>query len=99
MRHVANELVLTTSERKQLRRLVATLGERKLMSTIILSRSSLARVLAGLPVRRGTLELVRAGLRKLEAADAFGESADVKDEHGRDARVAEAQATNEGVDR
>ncbi len=98
MKQAASD-ILTPYERRRLKSLLAESGERKLLDQIGLSRSSLARVLAGLPVRRGTLELVRAGLRKFEAADTFGELTDANHvEHHRDARVADARKTNGGVD-
>lgn len=42
--------------------LVERMGERGLITELAISRQTLGRVLAGLPVRRGTLALVRAGL-------------------------------------
>ena len=42
--------------------LLERLGERTLIMELAISRQSLGRALAGLPVRRGTLALVRAGL-------------------------------------
>lgn len=56
---------LTDAEETQLRALIETKGERGLIEAIEVPRNTLARVLGRLPVRRGTVAQVRAGLVRL----------------------------------
>jgi predicted RNA-binding protein YlqC (UPF0109 family) len=62
MQHAVSSIISSAEERRALHVLLERLGERTLIMELAISRQSLGRVLAGLPVRRGTLALVRAGL-------------------------------------
>lgn len=53
------DLRLKAPERMALQRLVAHLGEASTLAQLAFSGATLARVLAGLPVRRATLVVVR----------------------------------------
>lgn len=53
---------LSAEERESLQQLVTELGEVKAIAMINVSREALARALAGLTIRRGTVALVRAVL-------------------------------------
>lgn len=46
-------------------------GERSAAEQLDVSRSALVRALAGLPVRRGTLSLIRSALRSAESASSI----------------------------
>jgi len=46
---------------------IEALGERRVLDSLGVSRLSLARALAGLPVRRGTHALVLSGLSALQS--------------------------------
>lgn len=62
MQYAVSGFVSSAEERQTLYVLIRRMGERALIEELAISRQSLGRVLAGLPVRRGTLALVRAGL-------------------------------------
>ena len=62
MRDADSSLVLSLVERDDLRTLVQNVGEGKVRDLAVISRETFARALAGLPVRRGTLALIRAAL-------------------------------------
>jgi hypothetical protein len=53
---------LRAEEQHQLRALVRKMGERAACEALGIARSTLARALAGLPVRRGSVALLRARL-------------------------------------
>jgi hypothetical protein len=53
---------LSDSECSELRALVERIGENCAIEILNISRETLARSLAGLSVRRGTVALIRAGL-------------------------------------
>ena len=59
---------LPPEERQVLQQLVDNVGEVRALAIVNVSREALARALAGLPVRRGTLSLVRSGLAAHAAA-------------------------------
>ncbi|TKC98601.1 hypothetical protein [Polyangium fumosum] len=62
MEHAGKGIALSVDELRALRRLIEKMGERAVVAELNVSRQALGRTLAGLPVRRGTLALVRAGL-------------------------------------
>ena len=53
---------LTATERRELRRVIGQLGEVGAAERLGVSRGSVLRALGGLPVRRGTMSLLRAGM-------------------------------------
>jgi hypothetical protein len=61
---------LALDELRRLRVLVQSNGERSACRALGIPRATLARLLAGLRVRRGTVALVRAGLSAPEATGA-----------------------------
>jgi hypothetical protein len=63
---------LTDLELVRLRRLVEEIGERRTTELLLISRSSLQRLLARLPSQRGTVALVRQQL----AATRLGRGSD-----------------------
>ena len=67
MSHVADPL--SESERSRLREIVDARGETYVVTTLGLGRQTLARILAGLLVRRGTAALIRQWLRELDALE------------------------------
>ena len=62
MAQAATPLVLSAEKQRVLRALVERMGERSLLVALTISRQSLSRALAGLPVRRGTLALIDGAL-------------------------------------
>lgn len=58
---------MSPSERDALAETVKRLGEKRVQLALGMSRLALARALAGLRVRQGTVALVRLGLQRLEA--------------------------------
>lgn len=60
---------IVVSDRERVRELIAALGERDAYRSLLVSRETLARVVAGLAVRRGTAALIRERLRELGAAE------------------------------
>jgi len=58
---------LTQAEIACLRAALDRLGEAALVARLRVGRPALARVLAALPVRAGTISLVRSGLEKLSS--------------------------------
>jgi hypothetical protein len=61
---------LTVSERRGLQELVESKGERATCAELGIPRATLARLLAGLRVRRGTVALARVQLNAQEACGA-----------------------------
>ena len=61
---------LKPAERAVLLEAVAMKGERVVIATLGVSRHAFARILAELPVRAGTLALVRSHISHLEDRDA-----------------------------
>lgn len=59
-------VTLDTEERERLHRLVDDVGETKALAIMNVGREALARALAGLGVRRGTLAAIRAGLATIQ---------------------------------
>lgn len=57
-----NGNALTTAEQKALRRLVAVSNEATIAAEVEIAPETLARAMAGLGVRRGTLALIRQRL-------------------------------------
>ena len=55
---------------EQLRTIVAAKGERETSRLLLVPRGTLARLLAGLPVRRGTLVLAERGIAELSLSHA-----------------------------
>jgi hypothetical protein len=62
--------VLTPAERDCLRPVAVESGVAAVAAHMHVSRDALARAIAGLPVRRGTLVLIRAGLAATATAEA-----------------------------
>jgi hypothetical protein len=64
-RHVAsdNETDLTKAEREAIKKTIELAGEPLVLEMLSIGRQTLARVVAGLPVRRGTVALVRQGMK------------------------------------
>jgi hypothetical protein len=60
---------LTAAEERQLRVIARTMGERAACRELGIPRATFARLLAGLPVRRGTVALLRSRLNAPEAPD------------------------------
>lgn len=52
--------------RQRIAALLATRSEREVVAVLGTTRQTLPRVLAGLPVRRGTLALIQAGLERAD---------------------------------
>ena len=69
MQRTPNSPTLPLDERQHLQRLVDEVGEPQALAITQVSREALARALAGLGVRRGTLALLRAGLAARAPAD------------------------------
>ena len=63
----AQGVVLSADGRARLAALIAARGERVVAVAVRVGRPALGRVLAGLPVRLGTIALVEQGIAKLEA--------------------------------
>jgi len=63
MPNASDPTCLTPSERSKLVALVNRAGERAVAVQLSLSRLAVCRACAGLPLRRATVALVRAGLR------------------------------------
>jgi hypothetical protein len=63
---------LRAEEQCRLRTIVHRMGERAACKALGIPRSTLARVLAGLRVRRGSVALLRARLSAPGASDAGG---------------------------
>ena len=59
-------VILSAEARIRLATQVRTRGERSVRAALRVSRTAFDRVLAGLPVRLGTLALVERGLEQLE---------------------------------
>ena len=67
MRKANSNLVLTLAEQTELRAFVEEVGERAAISELKIDRSTLARALGGLPVRRSTLTVLRLTLAQRSA--------------------------------
>jgi hypothetical protein len=65
--HPIDEESLTDTERQQLRRIVDEIGERDASRHLAVSRQTLGRAIAGLPLHLGTVILVRQRLSAWEA--------------------------------
>ena len=63
MANPSDPTCLSQSERSKLVALVRCVGERAVAVQLSLSRLAVCRACAGLPLRRATVALVRAGLR------------------------------------
>ena len=75
LRHMLSCMVdvfdaLRIEERSRLRQLVESTGERPVCTALGIPRATLARLLAGLRVRRGTVALLRARLSAPGVPDA-----------------------------
>jgi len=60
------DCLLTVREVEHIRQLITKTGENGAMATLGLTRGTLPRVVARLPARRATVEMVRGRLRDLE---------------------------------
>lgn len=57
---------LSDAERSYLRHLVETLGEHVVVERLGTTRHAIARLIAGLPARRGTVLLARIALARID---------------------------------
>lgn len=64
--HPSAEEALTPAERERLRHAVGDIGERDAANYLRVSRQTLGRAIAGLPLHRGTVALIRQGLASWE---------------------------------
>lgn len=65
--HPIDKAALTEAERKQLRRIVDEIGERDASRHLAVSRQTLGRAIAGLPLHLGTVFLLRQRVSSWEA--------------------------------
>ena len=64
MRKTKTDLLLSLAEQAELRRFVEEAGEKTAIGELKIDRSTLARALGGLPVRRSTLTVLRLTLTR-----------------------------------
>lgn len=60
---------LTERDKRRLQELISLHGEQTTIEKLGVTRHALARVLGGLPIRRGTAALFRVGLASLDRLD------------------------------
>jgi hypothetical protein len=63
--HLAVGVPVPPEIRDAVRTLVESIGERAVVERLAVSRMALLRIIAGMPVRRGTIALCRIGLATL----------------------------------
>lgn len=62
-----DDVMLGADERARLRELITTSSETVVAAALRISRQTLGRSLAGLPLRRGSVALIRARLHLIDA--------------------------------
>lgn len=67
MRKAKTDLLLSPAEQAELHRFVEEAGEKTAVGELKIDRSTLARALGGLPVRRSTLTVLRLTLARRSA--------------------------------